>query len=141
MRVNVLPNPRRSSFALTFTNCEGDSQQLKAAHKTGEGTKLIVSLTATRRCASACILILYSDITISNLPIRNQNSLFAIILLLLAESTESSRGLAFGNRCMAFTLTHRRRTRSTASRRRPPPVNLHTLNLYSESVMRLRTVS
>jgi len=49
----VLPNPDEAEIHLAFTNCEADLEQLTAAHKTGEGTKLIVSLTATRRCASA----------------------------------------------------------------------------------------
>ena len=50
-----------SSADLTFTNCAADLSELTTAHTTGDGTRLIVSLTATRRCAS-CIVSILSDI-------------------------------------------------------------------------------
>ena len=50
----MLPDDKHN-VSLAFTNCQQDLQQLTAAHRTGDGTRLIVSLTATRRCAS-CIV-------------------------------------------------------------------------------------
>ena len=38
-----------SSAELAFTNCAADLSELTTAHRTGDGTRLIVSLTATRR--------------------------------------------------------------------------------------------